>query len=82
MARLVVQWAEVALDQYLALDQRRRASVDACLQTLAEFPDGPGSWYDLSSDTWTAADPDTAGVIVYTFRVEGPKLVVLRLIYL
>jgi hypothetical protein len=81
MARLVVTWSEVALDEYLALDSGRQRLIDRRLTELVDAPDGPGCRYDAGTDTWAATDAEAAGFIVYTFRIDGSRLVVLRLVY-
>jgi hypothetical protein len=78
----VVTWTEVALDQYLALDVEQRKLIDRRLVMLAGAPDGDECRYDPGSDTWTATDESSAGFIVYTYRNDGLRLIVLRLVYL
>lgn len=82
MARLIPVWSEVALDQYLGLDADRQALVDARMLELVDVPDGPDCRYDTDSDTWSATDHQSSGLIVYTFRPHRSRLIVLRLIYL
>jgi hypothetical protein len=78
----VATWAEVALDQYLAMRSDQQALIDSRLTELMRAPDGEGCRYDQGSDTWTTTDAQAAGFIVYTFRQASPRLVVLRLVYL
>jgi hypothetical protein len=78
----VATWAEVALEQYLAVGSAQQALIGSRLAELAKAPDGDGCRYDQRSDTWTTTDAQAAGFIVYTFRQASPRLVVLRLVYL
>ncbi len=78
----VATWAEVALDQYLALGSGQQTLIDSRLAELVGAPDGEGCRYDQGSDTWTTTDAQAGGFIVYTFRQASPRLVVLRLVYL
>lgn len=81
MARYVIRWVDVALDQYLSLTAEQQSLIDRRLGGLADGPDGDGCRYDADSDTWIATDEQAAGLIVYTFRTDGPRIIVLRLVY-
>jgi len=76
----VATWAEVALDQYLAMGSVQQALIDSRLGELVRAPDSEGCRYDQGSDTWSTTDAQAAGFIVYTFRQASPRLVVLRLV--
>ena len=81
MARYDLGWADVALDQYLALTEDLQRLVDARISQLLDNPDGAGTSHDPQTDRWTTTDGAGAGLIVYVFRVGRPRLVVLRLVY-
>ena len=57
----VATWAEVALDQYLALGSGQQTLIDSRLEELVGAPDGEGCRYDQGSDTWTTTDAQAGG---------------------
>lgn len=81
MARHVLGWVDVALDQYLALPLEQQHLIDARIGQLLDDPAGSGSSYDPDTDWWTTTDHFGAGLIVYVFRPDRPRLVILRLVY-
>ncbi len=81
LARYASGWADVALDQYLALPAEEQALVDARLAELLDEPNGPHSMCDPVTDHWTTTAAYGSVLMVYVFRVGLPRLVVLRLVY-
>jgi hypothetical protein len=74
-------WVDIAVEQYLALPIDQQQLVDARVQQLLDEPAGPGTNHDPQTDLWTTTDSTGAGLIVYIFRVNGPRLVIMRLVY-
>lgn len=81
MARYDPGWADIAIDQYLALSEELQRLVDARVTQLLDEPDGPGTGHDRRTDQWTTTDNAGAGLIIYVFRANRPRLVILRLVY-
>lgn len=81
MPRFSVGWVDVAIDQYLTLEMGQRQLVDERIAELAELPDGPDCHRDRATDQWTTTDERGEGLILYIFRNDPARLVVLRLIY-
>ena len=80
MARYTLGWVDVAIDQYLALPPSNERLVDARIRQLVEDPEA-GASYDARTDLWTTTDEAGAGLLTYTFRVDRPRVVILRLVY-
>ncbi len=72
---------DVAIEQYLALPIEQQRLVDTRVQQLLDNPAGPGTSHDPHTDLWTTADSTGTGLIVYIFRPDRPRLVVMRLVY-
>ena len=73
-------WVDIADDQYQALSDEQQRLVDARVGQLLEDPVS-GSFHDERTDQWTTTDSAGMGLISYVFRVDRPRLVILRLIY-
>jgi len=80
MPRYTVGWVEIAADQYHALPAPQQRLVDARVDQLLEDPE-TGSFHDRSTDQWTTTDSSGTGLITFVFRLDRPRLVILRLIY-
>lgn len=80
MAHYTLGWVDIAIDQYLALPPPDQRLVDARVRRLVQDPE-VGASYDARTDLWTTTDEAGAGLIIYTFRVDRPRLVILRLVY-
>lgn len=80
-ASLLVGVGRGRIDQYLALEMSQRQLVDERMTQLVELPDGPDCHLDLVTDQWTTTDAHGEGLILYIFRDDPARLVVLRLIY-
>lgn len=81
MPRYALGWADVALEQYLALPPQHQDVIDQRIQQLLDVPDDTHCSHDKASDHWTTTDTEGSGLIVYIFRVGAPRLVILRLVY-
>ena len=81
MAGYVLSWVDVASEQYAGLPSEVQQLVDLRLADLLEDPDDPRCSEDAASGQWTTTDHQGLGLILYTFRPGGPRLVILRLIY-
>ena len=80
MARYTLAWADLALDQYLALLPELQRRIDARVAELLDTPDGPGTSYDPGTDHWTTTAAAGEILLVYVFRIGLPRLVILRLV--
>jgi hypothetical protein len=80
VARYTLGWVDVAIDQYLALPASDQRLVGARVLQLVEDPEA-GASYDARTDLWTTTDEAGVGLISYTFGVDRPRLVILRLVY-
>lgn len=80
MARYTIGWVEIADHQYHALPDHQQRLVDARIDQLLEDPE-TGSFRDPRTDQWTTTDSSGTGLITYVFRINRPRLVILRLIY-
>lgn len=81
MALYTLGWVDIAIDHYLALGVAEQQLIDVGIQQLLDNPEGPGSHHDPASDLWTTTDVAGAGLIIYTFRRDRPRLVIMRLVY-
>lgn len=80
MTRYAVGWVDIAGDQYQALSVEQQRLVDARVDQLLEDPE-TGSFHDERTDQWTTTDSAGTGLISFVFRVDRPRLVILRLIF-
>jgi hypothetical protein len=74
-------WVDVARDQYAALEPADQHLVDLRVAQLLDHPDGLGCSEDATTGQWLTSDRLGRGLILYSFRPGGPRLVVLRLVY-
>ena len=81
MPDYVLTWVDVSREQYAELDADTQHLIDLRLADLLEHPDGPGCSEDSLSGQWVTSDRLGRGLILYSFRQGGPRLVILRLIY-
>lgn len=81
MPGYALTWVDVARDQYAALEPADQHLVDLRLAELINHPDGPGCSEDTTTGQWLTSDRLGHGLILYSFRPGGPRLVVLRLVY-
>ena len=72
---------DVARKQYAALPSEIQHLADLRLADLLEDPDDPRCSEDAAPGQWTTTYHQGLGLILYTFRPGGPRLVILRLIY-
>jgi hypothetical protein len=82
VARYSLGWADLALDQYLALPSDVQPLVDARISGLLEVPDGPSTSYDPGTDHWTTTAAAGDVLMVHVFRVGLPRLVILRVVHI
>ncbi len=81
MPHYILGWVDIALDQYISLSAAQQRLIDARIRHLLDDPAGPGSSHDPGTDLWTTTDNAGAGLIVYVFRVDRPRLIIMRLVY-
>lgn len=81
MPNYILGWVDIAIEQYLALPTTQQRLIDTRIQQILDNPAGPSSSHDPDTDLWTTSDSAGAGLIVYVFRADRPRLVIMRLVY-
>ena len=81
MAGYALTWVDVARDQYAVLPPDIQHLIDLRLAELLDDPGGPGCSEDAATGQWLTSDRLSQGLLLYSFRPGGPRLVILRLIY-
>jgi hypothetical protein len=79
MPRFSVRWLEIAIEYYDELPAATRQQIDARVEQILEWPEGPPEAYDARRDRWTTTYGDRAGLILYAVVREQRRVLILRL---
>jgi len=77
----ILGWVDIVIEQYLALPSNQQRLIDTRIQQLLTDPAGSDTHRDPDTDLWTTTDAAGSGLIVYIFRADKPRLVIMRLVY-
>jgi hypothetical protein len=81
VAPYILGWVDISRAQYATLPSDLQHLIDLRVADLLDDPGGPGRHEDRGSGQWTTTDQAGAGVILYTFHPDLPRVAILRLSY-